>query len=67
MQHIASDDPLAAPAINPNFLAHEFDAQVLVDVLKYMQKLGKTAPFSNLIAAQNLPDPSTQTDDELLA
>ncbi|KAI1787181.1 alcohol oxidase [Ganoderma leucocontextum] len=65
--HIASNDPLAAPAINPNFLSQDFDAEVLVDVLKYMQTIGKSAPFSNLIAAQNLPDPSAQTDDELLA
>ena len=38
-----------------------------MDVLKYMQRLGKSAPFSDLIVAQNLPDPSMQTDEELLA
>ena len=66
-QHIASSDPLAAPAINPNFLSQEFDAELLVDVLKYMQKVGQSAPFSNLVAAQNFPDPSAQTVDQLLA
>ena len=45
----------------------EFDAELLVDVLKYMQKVGQSAPFSNLVAAQNFPDPSAQTDDQLLA
>ncbi|KAM5543814.1 hypothetical protein V8D89_002431 [Ganoderma adspersum] len=65
--HIASSDPLAAPTINPNFLSQEFDAHLLVDVLKYMQKVGQSAPFSNLVAAQNFPDPSAQTDDQLLA
>ena len=66
-QHIASSDPLTAPAIDLNFLSQEFDAELLVDVLKYMQKVGQSAPFSHVVAAQNFPDPSAQTDDDLLA
>lgn len=65
-QHIASNDPFAPPIINLNFLSQEFDTQVLLDVLKFIQKLGKLAPFSDLVAAQNSPDPSVRTDDDLI-
>ncbi|EKM50915.1 uncharacterized protein PHACADRAFT_212832 [Phanerochaete carnosa HHB-10118-sp] len=65
--HIASSDPLAPPAINPNFLAQEFDVQVLVDILKYAQKIGQTEPFASLVAAQTNPSMSAQTDDDLIA
>ncbi|KAI0644091.1 alcohol oxidase [Trametes meyenii] len=65
--HISSDNPLAAPAINPNFLSRPFDTQVLVDVLKFLQKLGRTAPFSHFVDVQTDPDPATQTDEDLIA
>ncbi|KAI0644068.1 alcohol oxidase [Trametes meyenii] len=65
--HISSSDPLAAPTIDPKFLSRDFDTQVLLDVLKFLQKIGKTAPFSDLVAAQTNPDPNAQSDEELLA
>ena len=67
IQHIASSDPLASPSINPNFLSKDFDTQVLLDVLKFLQKLGQSAPFSNLVAVQTSPDPTSQTDEDLVS
>ncbi|TBU28075.1 alcohol oxidase [Dichomitus squalens] len=65
--HIASCDPLASPAIDPKYLSQNFDTEVLLDVLKFLQKLGQSAPFSDLVTVQTNPDPTAQTDDELLA
>ncbi|KAI0704543.1 alcohol oxidase [Earliella scabrosa] len=64
--HISSNDPLASPAIDTQFLNTTLDTQVLLDVLKYMLKVGKTEPFAGFVAAQTSPDPAAQSDDELL-
>ena len=85
-KHIASSDPLAPPALDPNFLSKEFgatlnlpsrarpahsstktDTQVVVDVLKFMRKLGATAPFSDHVAEETHPGASADSDDALVA
>jgi hypothetical protein len=38
----------------------------MLNTLKFMQTLGKAAPFSDLVVAQTSPDPNAQTDDELI-
>ncbi|KAI0922405.1 hypothetical protein AcV7_005945 [Taiwanofungus camphoratus] len=64
--HITTNDPLASPAIDMGFLNHDFDASVLLNVLRYMQTIGKTSPFASIVVNQTNPDPAMQTDDDLL-
>ncbi|TFY59193.1 hypothetical protein EVG20_g7881 [Dentipellis fragilis] len=67
-QHIASNDPLAPPAIDFGYLSHDFDVQVLLDVLKYMQNIGTQQPFASDVAVQTTPaiDSGSQSDDALI-
>ncbi|KAA1475627.1 alcohol oxidase [Dentipellis sp. KUC8613] len=67
--HIASNDPLAPPAIDFGYLSHDFDVQVLLDVLKYMQKIGTSQPFAGDVAVQTTPatDAAAQSDEALVA
>ncbi|OSD07663.1 GMC oxidoreductase [Trametes coccinea BRFM310] len=65
--HINSSDPLAAPAIDLGLLTSEFDQQLLLQAIKFVQKLGTTQPFSNYVQTRTNPDPSAQSDEDLLA
>ena len=40
------------------------DLEVLIDVTKYIQKVGHSAPFSNIVVAENAPGPTVTTDEE---
>lgn len=53
--HIDSSDPFVHPVINPQFLSHEFDVAVLLNVLKFVQRIGNLEPFATMIAAQTDP------------
>jgi choline dehydrogenase len=45
--HITSSDPSAYPAIDPNYLAHPLDLQVLSQILLHLQQVARTPPLSN--------------------
>ncbi|KAJ6489660.1 alcohol oxidase [Mycena vitilis] len=64
--HITSADPLVQPNIDPNFLGTDYDLQLTLDTVKFIQSVGKVAPYSDLIVAQTDPSPSAQTDAELI-
>ncbi|KAI0325566.1 alcohol oxidase [Cubamyces sp. BRFM 1775] len=65
--HIASSNPLTAPAVDFNLLSSEFDTQLILQILKFLIKIGGRAPFADLVQVQTDPDPSLQTDEELLS
>ena len=44
--HILSSDPLAYPAIDPNYLAHPLDTHVLGRALLHIQEVAKTEPLA---------------------
>lgn len=64
--HVSSSDPLAAPQIDPRFLSQEFDAMVLLDVLKFMLKVARQPPLVDAIEALTSPPSDQATDEELL-
>lgn len=41
--------------------------QVLLDVVKFAQGLGRAKPFSDYVAVLTNPDPGAQTDEELIS
>ncbi|CDO78110.1 GMC oxidoreductase [Trametes cinnabarina] len=55
--HIASTDPLAPPAIDPNYFANEADLTLVVRVVQAAIRLYKTPPFANHVKKLLLPPP----------
>jgi choline dehydrogenase-like flavoprotein len=47
--HISSSNPTIPPVINPNYLAHPADLEILTDVVLFMQKTAETKPLTDLI------------------
>ncbi|KAJ6537710.1 hypothetical protein B0H19DRAFT_1382431 [Mycena capillaripes] len=63
--HIASADPLAAPAIDYRVLDNEIDIEVMVRAVKFARRLGTTPSLSAVFTREVLPGPGAQTDDEI--
>jgi choline dehydrogenase len=63
---IASADPMAAPQVQPNYLAEARDQQTLVAALKTARRLLRTRALAPFFAAETLPGDAVHTDDEWL-
>ncbi|MBS0562303.1 MAG: choline dehydrogenase, partial [Proteobacteria bacterium] len=61
-----STDPFQDPAIQPNYLSHPMDRQVLVKGLRLARGLLRTPELARYYAGEELPGDAAQTDDELL-
>lgn len=64
--HIKSPDPLAAPAIRPNFLATDTDRRTLVAGMRIARTITAAPGLRRFIDAENLPGAQCERDDELL-
>jgi choline dehydrogenase len=64
--HAASPDPLAAPAIRPNFLAEELDRQTVVAGMKIGRRIIENAAMDRYRAFEMNPGEKVQTDEEWL-
>ncbi|QQS11431.1 MAG: choline dehydrogenase [Rhodospirillales bacterium] len=64
--HIKSGDPLAAPAIRPNFLAEEVDRRCLVDGMKIARRVIENPAMEKYRAHELRPGPEVQTDAQWL-
>ena len=53
--HITSTDPLAPPAIDPNYLGNEADESMLFRATQFIAKMIKTEPFAKAIKDIALP------------
>ncbi|KAF3275528.1 hypothetical protein TWF970_006700 [Orbilia oligospora] len=47
--HIKSSDPAVYPAINPNYLSHPLDIEILSKIVLHLQTIATTAPLSDLL------------------
>lgn len=47
--HINSVNPATYPTLDPNYLSHPFDLEVLSAIALHMQVVAKTKPLSNLL------------------
>ena len=63
---LASPDPLAAPSMVANYLATEKDRRFAVAALRFTRRLAATEPLKSLVAAEHLPGPEAETDEDLL-
>ena len=64
--HIASADPLAYPAINPNYFLVDFDLEVQIAIAKWTRKFWTTAPVSSIVTevSPGAAVPQNATDEE---
>jgi len=63
---IASADDRAAPRIRPNYLDTEHDRRVQVAACRLARAIISGTPMQPYVAAETLPGPDVQTDDEWL-
>jgi choline dehydrogenase len=63
---IKSRDPLAAPALRPNYLSTELDCRTMVEGVKVARKLAHTRALADLIGDEYRPGDSAKSDDEVL-
>jgi len=63
---IKSPDPLAAPAMQPNYLSAEADCRTLVAGIRLARALGATRALAPLVKGEYRPGSEARTDDELL-
>ncbi|KAF3921918.1 hypothetical protein ABW20_dc0101561 [Dactylellina cionopaga] len=47
--HIKSADPAIYPAIDPNYLSHPLDIEILSKIVLHLQTIARTAPLSDLL------------------
>jgi choline dehydrogenase-like flavoprotein len=63
---LASADPAAAPLIDPNYLAEEYDRETYLAALEASQTVGHTAALSDWRAEEVLPGPGVRSKAERL-
>ncbi len=63
---LKSPDPLAAPAIHPNYLATELDRQTLLAGLHLGRRIAAQPVLRQFIASEYMPGEQIQTDAELM-
>ena len=64
--HIRSTEPLAGPAIRPNFLASQADQQTLIDGMKIARRIVNQPALANYIDFEISPGNPVQTDEQWL-
>jgi choline dehydrogenase len=64
--HITSPDPLAHPAIRPNYLSDPIDQEVIVAALKWGRAIAAAKPLDRYIAHEMQPGEDVRTDEQLL-
>lgn len=62
---LKSSDPLAYPAIQPNYLSEDEDMRILVEGLKISREIIKQAAFDPYRGDEHLPGTAVQTDEAL--
>jgi choline dehydrogenase-like flavoprotein len=62
---IKSPDPLAAPAIRPNYLSTDVDRRIAADSLKLTRRIARQAALAKYRPEEFLPGPKFQSDEEL--
>ncbi|HLA64526.1 MAG TPA: GMC family oxidoreductase N-terminal domain-containing protein [Rhodothermales bacterium] len=60
-------DPLAAPAIDPNYLAEQGDVDVLVEGVRIARQIAAQPAYRGLLAAELKPGPRLGRDSDLAA
>ncbi|SEP21611.1 choline dehydrogenase [Methylobacterium sp. UNC300MFChir4.1] len=62
---LASRDPRAMPLIRYNFFEDPADLRRMLEAVRLSRRIGRTAPFSDVVAAELYPGPDVRDDDAL--
>ena len=63
---IQSSNPLDLPLIDPNFLSHEDDMNVMLNAVKLARKVIQTKPLSDIVLKETVPGQFINSDEDLL-
>jgi choline dehydrogenase len=61
---IASSNPMEYPLIDPSYLKHPADVQILREGLKLTRKIGQSQPLSSSLNKEVFPGGDVQSDDD---
>ncbi|GJJ15704.1 hypothetical protein Clacol_009982 [Clathrus columnatus] len=64
--HIASSNPLAAPAIDPQYLSRQYDINVFLAILQFTVKLTGSGTLANAVNGKFMPPQNLTTTPELI-
>jgi choline dehydrogenase-like flavoprotein len=64
---LASADPFAAPLIDPNYFAEEYDRKISIGGFRLAREIMAQPAFAPFLRAERLPGPEVKSDAELMA
>jgi choline dehydrogenase len=64
---LKSRDPLAAPAIDPNYLSAPEDLELLIRGVRLSREIAATRPLARFTGHEHRPGKDAQTDDAIAA
>jgi choline dehydrogenase-like flavoprotein len=62
---IASNNPFDKPIINPNYLQHQSDVELMRSGFQLARKIGQTAPLNTVVGAETTPGAAVSSDADL--
>lgn len=63
---ITSPDPLARPAIRPNYLSTELDRQTMIEGFRFARRIAAAPRLAEIVAEEHRPGRDVESDDEVL-
>ncbi|KAF8691625.1 GMC oxidoreductase, partial [Rhizoctonia solani] len=63
--HLNTSDPLSPPAIDPNYLSKQIDQSILVESVKFADKIAKAEPLAAMLVARQDPSPDIKSDEDI--
>ena len=63
---LKSADPLAAPAIQPDYLSRDYDRRLMLECARISRRIFAQKAFAKYVGAEVYPGAERTTDDELL-
>lgn len=64
--HLQSHDPMALPALQPNYFADPADAACALRILRLVDRVARHPDFAKVIVKEHQPGPEHDSDDALL-
>ncbi|GAB1525248.1 hypothetical protein RhiTH_008406 [Rhizoctonia solani] len=63
--HLNTSDPLSPPAIDPNYLSKQIDQSILVESVKFADKIAKTEPLAAMLVGRQDPSADIKSDEDI--
>ena len=60
---LTSSDPFTIPSINPGYLTHPSDIDIIREAMKYIRNVASTAPLSSVLGSEIAPGTSSVSSD----